>query len=84
MEVERKDGLLKAKKIRKLHTPPDDRDYVCGWQVLQRGWAGGRALTHSGSNTMWYLVMWLAPKKISLSSLPQISARIMRPRLAMT
>ena len=30
---------------------------------MKRGWAGGNALMHNGSNTMWYLVMWLAPEK---------------------
>ena len=25
--------------------------------------AGGTALMHNGSNTMWYIVMWLAPEK---------------------
>ncbi|HVU08107.1 MAG TPA: serine hydrolase domain-containing protein [Verrucomicrobiae bacterium] len=63
MEGERKDGLLKAETIRKLHTPPPGENYACGWRVLQRGWADGRALTHNGSNNMWYLVMWLAPEK---------------------
>jgi CubicO group peptidase (beta-lactamase class C family) len=63
MEGERNDGLLKAETVRKLHTPPPGENYACGWRVLQRGWAGGNALTHSGSNTMWYLVMWLAPEK---------------------
>lgn len=63
MEGERKDGLLKAETVRKLHTPPAGENYACGWRVLNRSWAGGRALTHNGSNTMWYLVMWLAPEK---------------------
>lgn len=56
-------GLLKPETFRKLHTPPDGGDYACGWVVLKRGWAGGNALMHNGSNTMWYLVMWLAPEK---------------------
>jgi hypothetical protein len=30
---------------------------------LERGWAGGTALMHNGSNTMWYIVMWVAPEK---------------------
>jgi CubicO group peptidase (beta-lactamase class C family) len=63
MEGERNDGLLKAETFRKLHTPPDGADYACGWRVVKRGWAGGNALTHNGSNTMWYVVMWLAPEK---------------------
>ncbi len=56
-------GLLKPETFRKLHTPPDGGDYACGWICVNRGWAGGRALNHAGSNTMWYLVMWLAPEK---------------------
>jgi len=63
MEGERTGGLLKPETFRKLHTPPAGGDYACGWVVAKRGWAGGNALTHSGSNTMWYVVMWLAPEK---------------------
>jgi CubicO group peptidase (beta-lactamase class C family) len=63
MEGERTGGLLKPETFRKLHTPPAGSNYACGWIVVKRGWAGGNALTHSGSNTMWYVVMWLAPEK---------------------
>jgi len=56
-------SLLKPETFRKLHTPPAGEDYAFGWLSLERGWAGGRALMHNGSNTMWYLVMWLAPEK---------------------
>ena len=56
-------GLLKPETLAKLHTPTTGGDYACGWVVLQRGWAGGTALMHNGSNTMWYIVMWLAPEK---------------------
>ena len=59
-----RDGkLLKPETLRKLHTPPEGGDYACGWVVVKRGWAGGNTLMHNGSNTMWYLVMWLAPGK---------------------
>ena len=35
-----------------------------GWIVADnQPWAGGPALTHAGSNTMWMAVAWLAPKK---------------------
>ena len=37
--------------------------HACGWGIGKRGWAGGTALSHAGSNTMWFLVMWLAPEK---------------------
>jgi CubicO group peptidase (beta-lactamase class C family) len=56
-------GLLKPETLVKLHTPPAGGDYACGWVVLKRGWAGGKALMHNGSNTFWYVVMWLAPEK---------------------
>lgn len=62
--------LLKPETLARLHDPAetagDDRasaDYACGWVVLKRGWAGGTALMHNGSNTMWYVVMWLAPER---------------------
>lgn len=57
------DAFLKPESFRRLHAPPDGADYACGWGVVKRGWAGGKALSHAGSNTMWYLVMWLAPEK---------------------
>ena len=35
-----------------------------GWIVADdQPWAGGPALRHTGSNTMWMAVAWLAPKK---------------------
>jgi CubicO group peptidase (beta-lactamase class C family) len=63
-------GLLKPETLARLHTPPPPgevanpmENYACGWVILQRDWAGGTTLWHNGSNTMWYIVMWLAPNK---------------------
>jgi len=28
-----------------------------------RSWGKGRVLTHAGSNTMWYAVVWASPKR---------------------
>lgn len=53
---------LKAWRER-MYTPPPGSDYAYGWIVQTRGWAGGPALTHAGSNTMFYAVIWLAPAK---------------------
>ena len=53
--------LLKTATFRTLHTPPGGGDYAGGWIVVDRPWAGGRAFTHSGSNTMWHCTVWLAP-----------------------
>lgn len=62
--------LLKPETLARLHALPEGGNaadggdnYACGWVVLKRGWADGTVLTHNGSNTMWYVVMWLAPKK---------------------
>lgn len=35
--------------------------YALGWLVLERPWSTDSVLTHSGSNTMWYCVVWMAP-----------------------
>jgi len=63
-------GLLKPETLTRLHTPPKRAqldgpmdNYACGWVILKRDWAGGTTLWHNGSNTMWYIVMWLAPEK---------------------
>ena len=63
MQCGRQDGLLKPNTLNRLHTPLAGGDYACGWVVVKRDWAGGNALMHNGSNTMWYVVMWLAPEK---------------------
>lgn len=55
--------LLPVEAFAKLHTAPEGGDYGCGWVVTKRPWAGGKALTHSGSNTMWYCTTWLAPER---------------------
>jgi CubicO group peptidase (beta-lactamase class C family) len=38
-----------------------DCGYAGGWIVTKRSWAAGPALTHAGSNTFWFAVMWIAP-----------------------
>jgi hypothetical protein len=56
-------GFLRADTFRLLHSPTMGGDYAYGWSVAERDWAGGKALTHAGSNTMWYSVVWLAPNR---------------------
>lgn len=62
-----KTRLVKPETLEKLHAPvpdPGDRSYAMGWTVVgDQPWAGGPALTHAGSNTMWFAVAWLAPAK---------------------
>jgi CubicO group peptidase (beta-lactamase class C family) len=56
-----KPRLLKAATFRALHTPPPGFEYAGGWVVCQRTWAGGRALNHGGTNTAFFVTVWLAP-----------------------
>lgn len=44
-----------------LHSDPHDDDYGLGWGVVPREW-GGEVIAHSGSNTMWYCVVWASPE----------------------
>ncbi len=56
------DVLLKRESFRKLHTPfAADGHYALGWNAVTRDWGGGHVLTHNGTNTTNYTVMWLAP-----------------------
>ncbi|MBN1853546.1 MAG: beta-lactamase family protein [Pirellulales bacterium] len=55
--------LLRSETLQVLHEPLFGGDYACGWQVLERGWGGGKVLTHNGTNNSNYAVAWLAPQK---------------------
>ncbi len=55
--------FLNAAYFVKLHTPPAGQDYAMGWIVTKRDWAGGTALNHVGSNTMFLTDIWIAPQK---------------------
>jgi CubicO group peptidase (beta-lactamase class C family) len=68
LDPERSCKLLAAESFDRLHTPPDAlSDYCYGWGRPERPWAGPPGerfvLTHNGSNTMWFCVTWIAPKK---------------------
>lgn len=61
-----KTKLVKPETLEKLHTPAPGggTKYAMGWIVADdQPWAGGPALTHTGSNTFWVAVAWLAPEK---------------------
>jgi CubicO group peptidase (beta-lactamase class C family) len=55
--------LLTIPSYKFLHTPKFGGEYAAGWGVASRPWAGGTVLTHAGSNTMNYCVVWIAPAK---------------------
>lgn len=56
-------GLLSPTTFATLHNPAPGSDYAFGWGVTRRDWAGGTVLVHSGSNTMWYATVWIAPER---------------------
>jgi CubicO group peptidase (beta-lactamase class C family) len=64
--------LLKPMSFNILHAPAagPGESYACGWLVTTRNWASGGGpgnsgvtLTHAGSNTMWFCVVWIAPER---------------------
>ena len=56
-------ALLPNEIYQSMQTAAPNSDYGYGWIVVQRPWAGGKALSHAGSNTMNFCVCWLAPAK---------------------
>ncbi len=56
-------ALLKQESYQTLHAPDPESHYACGWGIAARPWAGGRCLTHTGSNNANYFAAWLAPEK---------------------
>ncbi|MCU0707064.1 MAG: beta-lactamase family protein [Pirellula sp.] len=51
---------IKGTTLEQLHRPSQGENYAGGWGCGEREWAGGRILTHNGSNTHWYCVVFLA------------------------
>lgn len=62
---EREDSLLLPPlAVKRLHEPAAaeaEPRYAAGWIVAEIGDPPARLLAHSGSNTMWYAAIWLAP-----------------------
>jgi hypothetical protein len=57
------DSFLKPDTFKTLHQPPKDESYAMGWAVIERPWADGNALVHSGSNTMWFASVAIAANR---------------------
>ncbi len=54
--------FLKRETLRKLVEPDLNPEYAYGWVVLDRPWAQGRILLHSGSNRWWFCKVCTAPR----------------------
>lgn len=60
--VEGEDTLISAPMRERLLAPEKD-SYACGWMIAERGWGDGQVLWHNGSNTYWYALTWVAPRR---------------------
>ena len=56
-------GPFEPERLQSLQRPPEGGEYASGWMVLRRDWARGPILTHNGTNTLWYSVVWMAPSR---------------------
>ena len=55
-------GWLSQDSLTRLQTPLENETYALGWIAPgTRRWAGGPALLHNGSNTIWFATVVLAP-----------------------
>ncbi|MDE2126814.1 MAG: beta-lactamase family protein [Armatimonadetes bacterium] len=61
--AEGKNGIISSASVRHLQTPVEGGNYSGGWLTAFRPWGAGAVLTHAGSNTMNFAVVWIAPKK---------------------
>ncbi len=56
-------GIFDPERLQSLHRPPDGGQYASGWMVVRRDWAKGPILTHNGTNTLWFSVVWMSPAR---------------------
>ncbi len=55
-------ALLKKEIAADLHKTHSGGDYALGWITVADPAGGQRMLTHAGTNTMWYAVIWIVPR----------------------
>ena len=56
-----KGALLKPETYKYLQSAHSPEGYFAGWQGLDRSWGKGRVFTHTGSNTVSFALVWMAP-----------------------
>ena len=56
-------ALLNPQTYQRIQSPPFGDDFALGWLAVNRDWGGGTVLNHTGSNTMNYANVWIAPKR---------------------
>ncbi len=63
LRAARGEDTFVSKKTMSRLLKPGGHGFACGWEVASRSWAGGTALTHVGSNRLWYADAWIAPAR---------------------
>lgn len=53
----------RGEALKRMFTPAEGGEYAWGWNIYERGWAKRKAITHNGTNTMFYAVVWIAPNR---------------------
>lgn len=56
-------GVTIARLEDALPAEPKGTGYRDGWSIMRRKWAGGLALNHTGSNSLNFANVWIAPGK---------------------
>jgi len=56
-------SLISKATFERIHRDPFGSEYGFGWGVLKKEGVRGPVLTHSGSNGMWFSMIWLAPEE---------------------
>ena len=54
--------ILDRQSLDQLRTP-ETGTYAAGWNVVQRSWANGIVIIHSGSNTNWQVFLRVLPNR---------------------
>lgn len=54
-------AFLSGESYSRMHSSLPGESYRAGWGVSERSWARGLTLSHSGSNTLNYALVWVAP-----------------------
>jgi len=53
--------FLPALLFERLHQPPTGHSYAAGWEIEMPAGHPLADLTHEGSNTLWFALVWISP-----------------------
>jgi CubicO group peptidase (beta-lactamase class C family) len=56
-------SIVSEASLERLQSPYRAGEFSLGWVVVPRSWGGGNVIAHSGSNTLWFTALWIAPKR---------------------